>query len=70
MSEFWPKGLREAGGDAAAYLEMLSSLGFELYELHEQPRGAVTLLENREALIRRLSGRKYANIIGVKGYSL
>ncbi len=70
MSEFWPKGLREAGGDARAYLEMLAALGFRLYELKERPRGQVTPLDDWEALIARLPERKYANIIGVKGYSL
>jgi FkbM family methyltransferase len=70
MSEFWPKGLREAGGDARAYLEMLAGLGFRLYELMERPRGKVVPLEDWEALISRLPERKYANIIGVKGYDL
>ncbi len=70
MSEFWPKGLREAGGDARAYLEMLAGLGFRLYELRERPRGKVVPLEDWEALIARLPERKYANIIGVKGYDL
>lgn len=70
MSEFWPKGLREAGGDARGYLEMLAGLGFRLYELRERPRGKVTPLDNWEALIARLPERKYTNIIGVKGYDL
>ena len=30
MSEFWPKGLSEAGGSAIEYLQMLVSLGFTL----------------------------------------
>ncbi|GAB4503334.1 MAG: hypothetical protein Fur0043_03260 [Anaerolineales bacterium] len=70
MSEFWPKGLREAGGDARNYLEMLAGLGFRLYELKERPRGKVTPLEDWDALIARLPERKYTNIIGVKGYVL
>lgn len=70
MSEFWPKGLREAGGDAIAYLTMLSDLGFTLYELKERPHGKVTPLEDWQALIARLPERKYANIIGVKGYTI
>lgn len=70
MTEFWPKGLREAGGDALAYLQMLVDLGFALYELKEKPRGKVVPLLDWEALIARLPERKYANIIGVKGYRL
>ncbi len=70
MSEFWPKGLREAGGDAAAYLQMLTDLGFRLYELKEKPRGAFVPLTDWDQMIQRLPGRKYANIIGVKGIAL
>jgi FkbM family methyltransferase len=70
MTEFWPKGLREAGGDALAYLDELASLGFTLYELKERPRGRLVPLGNWEALVRRLPGRKYTNLVGVKGYTL
>jgi len=70
MSEFWPKGLREAGGSADEYLQMLADLGFSLYELKEKPRGVVVPLEDWEHLITRLPERKYTNIIGVKGYAI
>jgi FkbM family methyltransferase len=70
MSEFWPKGLKEAGGSGAEYLQMLVDLGFTLYELKERPRGTVVPLENWDRLIARLLERKYANLIGVKGYDL
>ena len=39
LSEFWPKGLKEAGGSATEYLQMLTDLGFTLYELNQKPRG-------------------------------
>jgi FkbM family methyltransferase len=68
MSEFWPKGLREAGGGATDYLQMLTNVGFTLYELKEKPRGMVIPLEDWDKLIARLPERKYTNIIGVKGY--
>jgi len=68
MSEFWPKGLKEAGGSATEYLQLLVSLGFTLYELKERPRGFIVPLLNWERLIARLPGRKYTNIVGVKGY--
>ena len=70
MSEFWPKGLKEAGGSATEYLQMLVSLGFTLYELKEKPRGFIVPLQNWERLIARLPERKYTNIVGVKGYDL
>ncbi len=70
MSEFWPKGLAEAGGSATGYLQMLTDVGFTLYELKEKPRGKVVPLEDWERLITRLPERKYTNIIGVKGYAL
>jgi len=70
MSEFWPKGLKEAGGSATEYLQMLIDVGFTLYELKEKPRGMVIPLEDWNQLIARLPERKYTNIIGVKGYDL
>jgi FkbM family methyltransferase len=63
MTEFWPKGLRDAGGDAHTYLRELSDLGFELSEL--TPRGLVPL-EQPERLVGALRGRKYTNLIGLK----
>lgn len=66
MTEFWPKGLQEAGGDAQSYLNELTGLGFKLFELKERPRGKLIPLVDGEALIRSLKGRKYANLIGVK----
>jgi len=70
MSEFWPKGLKEAGGSAIEYLQLLTDLGFTLYELKERPRGVIVPLESWDRLIARLPERKYTNLIGVKGYQL
>jgi FkbM family methyltransferase len=70
LSEFWPKGLQESGGSATEYLQMLTDLGFSLYTLNERPHGTVTPLEDWEALIASLAGRKYTDIVGVKGYDL
>ena len=68
LSEFWPKGLQESGGSATEYLQMLTDLGFTLYTLNEKPHGTVTPLEDWDALITGLSGRKYTDIVGFKGY--
>ncbi|MBN1451285.1 MAG: FkbM family methyltransferase [Anaerolineales bacterium] len=70
LSEFWPKGLLESGGSPTEYLQMLIDLGFTLYTLNERPHGSITPLEDWEALIARLPGRKYTDIVGVKGYDL
>jgi len=69
LSEFWPKGLKEAGGSASEYLQMLTNLGFTLYVLNQKPHGSVTPLENWDALIASLPGRKYTDIVGFKGYT-
>jgi FkbM family methyltransferase len=70
MTEFWPKGLREAGGEARSYLEELTELGFKLFELKERPRGTLVPLEDWDGFIRALRGRKYANLIGAKGIEI
>ena len=70
MSEFWPKGLKEAGGSPSEYLQMLTDVGFTLYELKEKPRGMAVPLEDWKRLIARLPERKYTNIIGIKGYNI
>jgi FkbM family methyltransferase len=70
LSEFWPKGLEESGGSATGYLQMLTDLGFTLYKLNQKPHGSVTPLEDWDALIAHLPGRKYTDIVGVKGYNL
>ena len=70
LSEFWPKGLEEAGGGATEYLQMLTNLGFTLYVLNQKPHGSVTPLENWNDLIANLPERKYTDIVGVKGYDL
>jgi FkbM family methyltransferase len=70
LSEFWPKGLKEAGGSAQEYLQMLKNLGFRLYVLNEKPYGTVTPLEDPDALIASLPGRRYTDIVGIKGYQI
>jgi FkbM family methyltransferase len=70
MTEFWAKGLREAGGDARVYLEELSELGFILFELKERPRGRLVPLADWDKLIGDLKGRKYTNLVGAKGIEI
>lgn len=65
MTEFWPYGLARCGGDGLAYLEMLRGFGFVLHELVGN-RGALLPIASPQALVERTSGRRYANLVGVK----
>ena len=66
MTEFWPYGLARCGADALAYLEMLRRLGFQLYEL-TGTSGVPTPVASPRALVERTHGRRYANLVGLKG---
>jgi FkbM family methyltransferase len=63
MTEFWPYGLARCGADGLEYLEMLRALGFRLYELGRN----LEPVSDPRALVARTQGRRYANLIGVKG---
>lgn len=64
MSEFWPYGISRCGNDPHDYLEFLSSLGFSLCELLG---ASVIEIKDFNQLIKKASGRKYINLIGIKG---
>lgn len=66
MTEFWPYGLARCGGDGLAYLEMLRDLGFRLYELSGN-HGTLTAISTPRQLVERTQGRRYANLVGLKG---
>ena len=68
MTEFWPYGLARCGSDGLEYLRMLRELGFRLYELSGK-RGTLTAIVSPEALVERTQGRRYANLVGLKGAS-
>jgi len=70
LSEFWPEGLRQASGQhASAYLELLSTLGFSIYELRSDKMNPLRGTHDFNSLISRLSGRKYTNIACLKAIS-
>lgn len=66
MTEFWPYGLARCGSDAMDYLELLRALGFQLYEL-AGTNGVPTPVASPRALVERTQGRRYANLVGLKG---
>ena len=66
MTEFWPYGLARCGADGPGYLEMLRDLGFHLYEL-TGTSGVPAPVASSQALLARTQGRRYANLVGLKG---
>ncbi|MCS7055511.1 MAG: FkbM family methyltransferase [Thermoflexales bacterium] len=68
MTEFWPKGLVEAGSHPHEYLKLLRTLGFVIYEMRSKLKGKleITHVRDDDALIHKLPGRKYANLVAVK----
>ena len=66
MTEFWPYGLARCGADALEYLDLLRALGFRLYELSGN-QGTLTAIRTPHELIERTQGRRYANLVGLKG---
>ena len=46
LSEFWPKGILEAGEDPQEYLIMLRKMQFQLFELKQN--GSLVILKHRE----------------------
>lgn len=65
MTEFWPYGLARCGADGLAYLRLLQDLGFRLYQLGKE----LAPVDDPRALVERTQGRRYANLVGVKGQS-
>jgi FkbM family methyltransferase len=66
MTEFWPYGLSRCGADGLEYLEMLREFGFRLYELSGN-HGTLTAIGSARALVERTQGRRYVNLVGLKG---
>lgn len=66
MTEFWPYGLARCGADGLEYLETLRDLGFRLYELSGN-HGTLTAIDTPRELVERTQGRRYANLVGLKG---
>lgn len=64
LMEFWPQGLRNMGTDPDGLLTELEQLGLDLYELGNS--GVPARIADRAALIDRLQGRKYTNIVGLR----
>jgi hypothetical protein len=68
LMEFWPFGLEGAGTHPLEFLQELEAAGLELFEL--TAKGKVKTVANKEQFFARYPGRKYANIIAVRGHAL
>ena len=64
LTEFWPKGIRDAGGDPREFLKTLQELGLTLHEL--KSNGELIELKDNDDLIAQHQGRKYTNLVGRK----
>ena len=63
LTEFWPKGIMEAGESPANFLRTLRKMKLKLFEL-KRNGSLVSLNQFRDnEFIKRFSGRKYTNIV-------
>ena len=63
MAEFWPYGLEKCGSDPRVCLAQIETLGFRMFELE---KGSLNPFIPEE-IIRETSGRKYTNLIDLRG---
>ena len=68
LTEFWPKGIRDAGADPREFLKTLRELGLTLHEL--KANGELAELKDDNDLIARHAGRRYTNLVGRKETNL
>ena len=63
LSEFWPKGILEAGEKPKEFLTTLRKMQFQLFELKKN--GSLIILKPCDDLqfIKKYRGRKYTNIV-------
>lgn len=65
LMEFWPHGLRSAGSDPEEIFAFWKRLGLRVFTL--TPNGKLQVLKDPDALIRAHPGRKYTNLVAVRG---
>ena len=63
LSEFWPKGILEAGENPKEFLTTLRKMQFQLFELNKN--GSLIILKPCDDVqfIKKYRGRKYTNIV-------
>jgi FkbM family methyltransferase len=68
LIEFWPFGLTSAGTNPQEFLKEVEATGLRLFELTD--KGTLREMTDKGAFISRYPGRKYANIVAVRGDGL
>ncbi len=66
LTEFWPKGIIDAGENPYDFLEMLRNFDFLLYELNKKGKLVLLRKDDDAKLIYKYRGRKYTNLVGKK----
>ena len=66
LSEFWPKGILQAGGNPKEFLGILRNMHFQLFELKKNGSLIPLKPSNDKQFIKKYRGRKYTNIVGKK----
>jgi FkbM family methyltransferase len=67
LMEFWPQGLRAAGSEPGQIFTWCLRLGLQVFTLARD--GHLQMLECSDAVIRDHPGRKYTNLVAIKGVS-
>ncbi|MBI1975931.1 MAG: FkbM family methyltransferase [Candidatus Omnitrophica bacterium] len=62
VTEFWPQGIRNAGGDPVEFLNELREMGFQMYHLTGQAQN-IERVRDFQRLIREFHGRRYTNLV-------
>lgn len=67
MTEFWPYGLYKCNSSPNEYINLLRQLGFVLFELKGK---RLSHISETEFFISKCTGRKYKNLVCLKGSHL
>lgn len=62
VTEFWPQGMRNAGGDPEEFLNDLQRMEFRIYHLSGHAQG-VERVHDFQKLIHEFHGRRYTNLV-------
>lgn len=65
MMEFWPHGLRSAGFEPERIFTLCERLNLRIFKTSQD--GKLEVLKDPAALIRKYPGRKYTNLVAVRG---
>lgn len=64
LSEFWPQGIRLAGADPQAYLNIYKNMGFSIWEVRDNRLEKIASLSK---LVSRMGNTAYTNLLIARG---